>query len=143
MSRVLLDAEDDNWSVVITHDDREETCRAFPDDIQLVRLHAHNADNGVTLTLDGRTIGHLPADLAHFHRVISRLKGSGLDTYAECKVEVYDGRAELVIPYINQRDLTLWAGRKIAAHRRHEAAKRKLGSQPVHRSDLATEKVAA
>lgn len=140
---MLLDAEDDNWSVVITHDDREEACRAFPEDIQLVRMHAHKADNGVTLTLDGATVGHLPADLAYFHRVVNRLSGSGLEMYAECKVEVFGSRAELVIPYISERDLTLWAGRKIAVHRRHEAAKRRLGNQPLHRSNLNSTPVAA
>ena len=133
MFKALLDAESDMWSTVITHDDREETCARFPAGIQLVRLHPHKTDNGVTLTLDGATIGHLPADLAYFHRPLSRLTGSDALVYAECKVEQFGDRSELVIPYIDQSSLERWVGQKLVQHRRHQALKRKLGATPLHK----------
>lgn len=133
MSRVLLDAETDEWSMVVTHEDREEACAKFPDGIQLVRLHPHKADNGLTLTLDGETIGHLPADLAYFHRPMSRVISAGMTVYAECRVAEFGGRLHLAIPFIAPKDLERWASGKISSYRKHIAMKRRLGSMPVHR----------
>jgi hypothetical protein len=135
MSRVLLDAERDEWSVVVTHGDREDTCAQFPEGIQFVRLHPHKTDDGITLTLDGETIGHLPADLAYFYRPVSRVIGAGMTMYAECRVEEFDGKRYLVIPYIHRRDLERWASGKISNYRRHLAAKRRIGDAPLHRTN--------
>jgi hypothetical protein len=133
MFKALLDAESDTWSTVITHGDREETCANFPAGIQLVRLHPHKTDNGVTLTLDGETIGHLPADLLYFHRPVSRFIGTGALMYAECKVEYFGDRPELVIPYIDRQGLERWVSQQVSAQRHHIALKRRLGKMPLHR----------
>lgn len=133
MSRVLLDAEADEWVAVIPHESREENQRIVPDGIQLVRLHAHKADTGVSVTLDGTTIGHLGADLAYFHRPVQRICAAGLEMYAEAKIMEMHGRYELVIPYIHPQDFMRWAGRKITAHRHHEAEKRRLVGTSVPR----------
>lgn len=142
MSRVLLDAERDEWSVVVTHDDRELACAEFPEGIQLVQLHPHKADDGITLTLDGKTIGHLPADLAYFYRPVNRIIGAGMTMYAECKVDVINGKSFLVIPYIHPQDLNRWAVNKVSAYRHHLSVKRRLGAAPVHKGTSRTMAVA-
>jgi len=139
---VLLDAEMDEWSAVVTHEGREETCAKFPEGIQLVRLHPHKTDDGVSITLDGKTIAHLPADLAYFHRPVSRVVAAGMMMYAECKVDVINGKQYLVIPYIHPHDFDRWAIQQVSRYRKHLAAKRRLGAEPLHRNSTSRVAVA-
>lgn len=137
MSRALLDSNSGDWAALIPHGDRRRLAKDIPPGLHFAQLHPHKADNGVSATIDGVTVGHLGADLLHYHRPLARAVAAGVEVFAECRLGTLGGREGLLIPRFGPREIEKWAARQIGAHRRCVSEHRRRAARAHRAQPLA------